>query len=377
MASSSFFGGNPTPAELADLDAIVAQVNADAAEIAQDVVEVAQAVTDASGHAADAAASAGAAGASQAAAEAAATNVNTDRIAAQTARTGAETAKSGADTAKAGADSAKTAAEAARDLALAYRNTALTYRNDAEGFRNEAETFKNAAATFNPANFYTKIEADGLLVLKASLTGAAFTDRPTFAGQVPWDAANLPAHKLLPSGLIGFFLRNTAPLGWLKANGAVVDRTAYAELDAAIYCGDANNATASWGYRTNSTDTARSTSGTHIKLPDGRGEFLRGWDDSRGIDTGRSLWSSQAQDYQSHNHTASTNTVGDHTHGNGVGNIFGYITSGTAVGGFGVDSQATHQTQPAGSHAHTVTVNNSGGTETRPRNITALMCIKY
>ncbi len=197
-SSSSFFGGNPTPVELADLDALVGQVEANAALVAEGVADASQAALEAAGHASNAAASSSAAGASRVAAEAAAGDADSDRDAAQTARTGAETARAGAETAKA-------ASEGARDTTLAYQNTTLTYRNDAQGFRNEAEGFKNsaaasanAAATFNPANFYTKTEADGLLNFKAPLASPAFTGaatfavRPTFAGQVPWDASNLP-----------------------------------------------------------------------------------------------------------------------------------------------------------------------------------------
>ena len=57
------------------------------------------------------------------------------------------------------------------------------------------------------------------------------------------------------------------PTGWLKCNGAAFSAEEYPELAKA--------------YPTN-------------KLPDLRGEFIRGWDDSRGIDTGRSLLSGQA-----------------------------------------------------------------------------------
>ena len=57
------------------------------------------------------------------------------------------------------------------------------------------------------------------------------------------------------------------PTGWLKCNGAAFSAVEYPKLARV--------------YPTN-------------KLPDLRGEFIRGWDDSRGIDTGRSLLSGQA-----------------------------------------------------------------------------------
>ncbi|HED2711353.1 TPA: tail fiber protein [Enterobacter asburiae] len=58
----------------------------------------------------------------------------------------------------------------------------------------------------------------------------------------------------------------TPPDGWLKCNGATFDKVKYPRL-AAVY-----------------------PSGS---LPDLRGEFLRGWDDGRGVDAGRGLLSAQ------------------------------------------------------------------------------------
>ncbi|EHH4643546.1 phage tail protein, partial [Escherichia coli] len=58
----------------------------------------------------------------------------------------------------------------------------------------------------------------------------------------------------------------TPPTGWLKCNGAAFSSEKYPNL-AKVY--------------------------PTLKLPDLRGEFIRGWDDSRGIDTGRSLLSGQ------------------------------------------------------------------------------------
>ncbi|MCT4706613.1 phage tail protein, partial [Enterobacteriaceae bacterium H16N7] len=58
----------------------------------------------------------------------------------------------------------------------------------------------------------------------------------------------------------------TPPTGWLKCNGAEFLASQYPKL-ALIY--------------------------PVLKLPDLRGEFIRGWDDSRGVDSGRTLLSSQ------------------------------------------------------------------------------------
>ncbi|RXP01855.1 phage tail protein [Escherichia coli] len=70
----------------------------------------------------------------------------------------------------------------------------------------------------------------------------------------------------LPVGVPVPWPSATPPTGWLKCNGAAFSAEEYPELAKA--------------YPTN-------------KLPDLRGEFIRGWDDGRGIDTNRSLLASQ------------------------------------------------------------------------------------
>lgn len=145
--------------------------------------------------------------------------------------------------------------------------------------------------------------------------------------------------QMAPSGVVAYFARSTAPAGWLKANGAAISRTAYADLFASIGTiygvGD--------GFNT-------------FNLPDLRGEFLRGWDDGRGADSGRSFGSYQADAIASHRHSLH--------HSGGVSNIDvaspdtqGFTGDGTgAISGF---------TDP------------SGGPETRPRNRAMLACIKF
>ena len=87
------------------------------------------------------------------------------------------------------------------------------------------------------------------------------------------------ANSYCPSGQIGLFATDYAPTGWLKANGAVLSRTVYTNLFAAI------------GTRFGAGD-GHST----FNLPDLRGEFPRFWDDGRGVDAGRGLgtWQNDA-----------------------------------------------------------------------------------
>jgi phage-related tail fiber protein len=137
-----------------------------------------------------------------------------------------------------------------------------------------------------------------------------------------------------PPGLVGYFGGSAAPVGWLKANGAAVSRAAYADLYAAI-----------------GTTFGAGDGFTSFNLPDLRGEFVRGWDDGRGVDSGRALGSAQGDLLKSHTHTFPNSGKSDQT---------------------GLTS-AAGDNSIAGYTATTAT----GGSETRPRNIALLACVKY
>ena len=134
----------------------------------------------------------------------------------------------------------------------------------------------------------------------------------------------------IPAGMVQAYAGSAAPTGWLKCNGAAISRTTYAALFSAI-----------------GTTYGSGDGSSTFNVPDLRGEFVRGWDDSRGVDSGRSLGSFQADEFKSHTHTFS-----------GV----------TNSGGSGSSSRQGVQT--------TRTTNATGGNETRPRNIAMLYCIK-
>ncbi|WZB76919.1 phage tail protein [Achromobacter insuavis] len=108
-----------------------------------------------------------------------------------------------------------------------------------------------------------------------------WTSTPQFAG-----------YRSPNCGAIAYFASVATPAGHLKANGAAVSVATYAALAAGIYCGDALNPSAPFGYRC--TDpanpaTTRNATGAYIVLPDLRGEFPRGWDDARGSTLGAHL----------------------------------------------------------------------------------------
>ncbi len=208
-----------------------------------------------------------------------------------------------------------------------------------------------------------------------------------------------PVIPVTPAGKVDWFAMQTPPTGWLKANGAAVLRSTYGTLDLAIYCGDANNAAANFGYHCTdpaNPSTTRSTTGLYLALPELRSEFPRGWDDGRGIDSGRVFGSAQAGSVESHSHTQqgsfnSGTASANHNHQSGVvntGAIDGNAGYGMGVvGGYAnrvtiAGLNAAVLTSDAGaSHLHATTISgqtaNTGGTETRGRNTALLACIKY
>ncbi|MBB7388653.1 tail fiber protein [Escherichia coli] len=120
----------------------------------------------------------------------------------------------------------------------------------------------------------------------------------------------------LPVGVPVPWPSATPPTGWLKCNGAAFSAEEYPELAKA--------------YPTN-------------KLPDLRGEFIRGWDDGRGVDAGRALLSAQSDLFKAHHHN------------------FSFFKGGAMLGGTGAvydfNGNAGRDT------------GDTGGNETRPRNI--------
>lgn len=94
----------------------------------------------------------------------------------------------------------------------------------------------------------------------------------------------------LPVGVPVPWPSATPPTGWLKCNGAPFSAEEYPKLAKAY---------------------------PKLKLPDLRGEFIRGWDDGRGVDSARLILSSQAASILEHNHEMSGWT-GDNLWANGV-----------------------------------------------------------
>ena len=142
-------------------------------------------------------------------------------------------------------------------------------------------------------------------------------------------------NDIIPAGAVMAFAMSTEPTGWLECDGSAISRTTYAALFAAI--GE------TYGVGDGSTT---------FDLPDLRAEFVRGWDNGRGEDSGRVFGSAQADEFESHTHDQ-----------RGWGNNIG-------TGSFNASTNE-------GTVRFVQVTDATGGSETRPRNIAMMYCIKY
>lgn len=141
---------------------------------------------------------------------------------------------------------------------------------------------------------------------------------------------------LNPVGVISAFARILPPPGWLECNGQEVSRSEYTKLFEAM-----------------GTMFGEGDGETTFNLPDLRGEFIRGWDNERGIDSGREIGSYQGHLFASHTHEVRQK------HSSGyIGNAW-----------------VPDVTYNRSNYAHNTM--STGGNETRPRNIALMYCIKY
>lgn len=201
-------------------------------------------------------------------------------------------------------------------------------------------------------------------------TGAGdAVDAQDYVTKGQMEAAIAAVSVIAPGIMLPYTISSSVvPTGFLFANGQAVSRETYSALWAAVSGG--NNLAASEGAKTVGQygPGDGSTTFTLPNLYADNGYFIRP------VSTGRTIGTVQADELKSHGHTASFvgTPVPDHTHlgigPSGAGNTFG---NGNTASNPAATSAAGGHT-PAG----TVTVNSTGGTETRPKNIAFPVIIK-
>lgn len=175
------------------------------------------------------------------------------------------------------------------------------------------------------------VEADGSLTDVGALSGLLTTVKTSVVAAIN----ELHANTGVPAGTVIYYAAATPPAGYLKCDGSAVSRTAYSALFAVI-----------------GTTYGAGDGSTTFQLPDLRAEFLRGYDDGRGIDTDRVFGSSQegTQLYL------------------GSFNATWYGTDGEENADNASSSKISGTSSSTGS---------SSSIRVRPRNVAMLACIKY
>ena len=183
--------------------------------------------------------------------------------------------------------------------------------------------------------YFTGVDRAALTALTS--VGRAILSKPSIQSVLNY--LGLGEGSALPVGVPVPWPSATPPTGWLKCNGAAFSSEKYPNLAKA--------------YPT-------------LKLPDLRGEFIRGWDDGRGIDTGRALLSIQTGMLEKHRHIVVANDGYDTKDEWELATIF----KKTYTQGRGLDASNTGGNLIPSPTLHSRgSIGNTGGSETRPRNI--------
>jgi len=146
-----------------------------------------------------------------------------------------------------------------------------------------------------------------------------------------------------PVGSVVMHAAASAPSGWLECDGSNVSRSTYSDLFSAI-----------------GTNFGVGDGSTTFGLPDMRGEFVRGWDNGRGVDAGRGFGTAQSDAFQNHRHSTQVPS--------GAGNNFTPPPFDGPSGSISVESTPPEQVD----NFSTPRV----ADETRPRNIALMYIIK-
>lgn len=158
----------------------------------------------------------------------------------------------------------------------------------------------------------------------------------------------------VPVGTINAFASQVVPANYLECDGSTLSTSQFNDLFNVI------------GY-------TYGGSGTSFNVPDLRGEFIRGWDNGRGIDSGRGFASFQADEFKSHRHFSVFLTD--------QSDVFDDLTGTQSIGRDsknGVDD-GPHEYNLLGSNneANVGGTSFSGGVETRPRNVALKYIIRF
>jgi phage-related tail fiber protein len=150
------------------------------------------------------------------------------------------------------------------------------------------------------------------------------------------------------TGEVIAYATSTVPNGYLECNGSELSRTTYSALFGVI-----------------GTLYGTGDGSTTFNIPDLRGEFIRGWDNGKGVDSGRVIGTGQGDAIR--NMTGTIKMSNPNQGGTGI--FYNTFTPGADYNSWGSGTCAT-----VNFDASTVVPT---ANEARPRNIAMMYCIKH
>jgi len=159
-----------------------------------------------------------------------------------------------------------------------------------------------------------------------------------------------------PVGSVTMYAASSAPDGWLECDGSNVNRATFPNLFNAI------------GITFGSGDGS-----TTFGLPDLRGEFVRGWDDGRGVDSGRGFGTAQLDQIQ---RITGRFAGGRADGGSFESGAFTEVLGTTANAGYGSGSGKGYVFDFDTANSPNARTSSTTDGETRPRNIALMYIIK-
>lgn len=199
----------------------------------------------------------------------------------------------------------------------------------------------SGTATLNGTNI------SGDLGVSGSLTVGGVTHAGVPVGTVIWHVGN--CGTTAPAARTNC----TCPIGYLKANGNSIGND-------------------------NKYATLRVLLGSN--LPDLRGEFIRGWSDNRsGVDEDRVIRNNQSEFFKSHTHNHELKVGNDVDTTVDKYGLIRVAKDGEArtISGLSMDKTKGEPDLVTTPQDLNLTIEEAGGTETRPRNVALLACIKF
>lgn len=190
----------------------------------------------------------------------------------------------------------------------------------------------------------TEFTADALGVLNDSIQAALSSL-----------TALVNSTRPVPTGSVFFIASTVVPSGFLECAGQTLSTFTYPSL---------------WQALGSPAPTSGDGANT-FRLPDLRGEFIRGWDNGRGIDSSRTLMSYQEDQIERHKHIAPYSEAFTAPFGQ---------TSNTGYQGSGrtdMDNYLYYTNDGSNLGSSVVNANGVIGNETRPRNVALMPIIKH